>query len=468
MGDRQLYFAYGSHMLDRQIRKLARSRRFVGIARLPDHRLIFTRKSKLEGGFASLERELTPGLSVFGALYEVNSRSWKDIDRDEGESYSRLPVMVDFKGEWVRCETYFVRNGSEEILPQPSYMESICRAAQERGLPSPYIAFLTYLKSFLEIARREDSLLLTPTQDRSKSRGMPLVRLNKRYARERHIKRYCAIRVAGYDDENSNSGNGLTRASRYALAKVVTSESVLYATCQADQSLRNCIGVSGLRCFGHRVSVTRVVSGGRVRGRLPSRSLALIQPRALILQLHSLSKADTEKNYCVLHPTLIKTLGLLEGDYVRVYAVPPVIKGEAVLAAKTLRFRSATLRVFAGIGTSVERSPGKVADYPQPTEIYIDKDGRRALGLEREGEETPSKEWVDTPILVRPALWRAFSGRSIFNGITVFLGIDAFSFVLGHFFPRLQGRDAAIAAIVAALAVTGWLSVLDLRGRLRY
>ena len=451
------------------MRQLARGRRFIGVVRLADRRLIFTRKPNFAGGYASLDRKPTPGLSVFGVLYELDDRCWAGIDRDEGESYERLPVRVEFKGHWVDCETYFVRNETEEILPQPAYIKSICIAAQERRLPAAYIEFLAYLKSALEADRHDDSLLLAPTQDRSKSQGMPLVRLSKRYAEAKRIGRYCTIQLVRYDSQHASTRNSVQEASRYALAKVVTSENVREDTCEADQSLRNCIGIPGLRCFGHHVSVTRAVPVARFKDRLPSYSLTLIQPRALVLRLHSLSKADTEKNYCVLHPTLIKTLGLLEGEYVRVYAVSRVVKEEtAAPAPATPHFKATTLRVFAGIGTAVERSPGVVVDYPQATEIYIDKDGRRALGLEIEDEETPSEEWVDTPILVRPALWHAFSSRSIFNGITVFLGIDAFSFALDHFFPHLQGRWFAVAAIVAALVVTGWLSVLDLRGRLRY
>lgn len=463
MGDRSRYFAYGIHLPGRRISNLAPGRPAKPVARLPDHRLIFTRRPNCDGGLASLEP--APGMSVYGLLYEVNDRCWAHFDRRWGESYERRPATVEIQGDLVSCYAYFAKDrAAEKLPPRPAYMKSMCEAAYKGGLPPHYIDFLTDIKSASQAgagtrggAGAEAALLLAPTQDRRKSQGMPLVRLNRDEAKRKGIKRYCAIQLIRHADAGSGTGNEAADSRGYAIARVqhCKPEDVPCGTCQADQSLRNCLGIPGLYCHGERVSAAPV------GGQLPSRSL--IQPRALVLPLHSLSKHDTEKNYCVLHLELIKALGLAEGEYVRVYAVPVAGKsGSADHTPEKLRVKAATLRVFAGIGPYVERAGVKV-DYPQSSEIYIDQDGRQALGL-----DTPAKEWLNTPILVRPALRQAFLSRSIFYGITVFLGIDAISFLLDHIFPRLDEWLLAVVSLIVALVATGILSLLDLRGRLRY
>jgi hypothetical protein len=168
-------------MLDRQIRKLARSRRFVGIARLPDHRLIFTRKPRWTGSLATRAR--AGSWTISPGMYEDNSRSWKDIDQD-GELCARLPVMVDFKGEWVQCEAYFVRNGGGDL---PRSIAGICRAAQER--PCRHLTLRSSIPKVIPQDRRREDSLCSPRPRTGANPRHAMVGLNRRYARERRIKR---------------------------------------------------------------------------------------------------------------------------------------------------------------------------------------------------------------------------------------------------------------------------------------
>jgi len=445
-------------MRRKQIRKLAWSNKVIGIARLRDYMLVFTRSPESGRVMAGVKK--AKGLSVYGVLYDIDRHAWARIDKKEGAPKARVrrPAKVELvSGGEVQCEVYVVENSQvEEASPDRSYMESICRAAQDLHLPPRYGDFLSYLKS----AHREDGrLLLVPTEDRNKSKGMPLVRLYRSDAKERHIGRFCAVQMVGHAARNSGDGNVDEKESWYALGKVEIAKEkadVAAGTCQADQSLRNALGVSGHQCFGHQVSVVRV-SGRLSGGRLPSRS-PLIQPRALVLRLQAESRHDAEKNYCVLHPELIKTLGLTEGDYARVYAVTPGDKKGGRVKSKAI-----TLRVFDGIGTSIEPLTGTV-EYPRPGEIYLDADARQALGFQKEAFGVGE---LGAPILVRPSLWHAFSSRSLINGITAFVGIDAISFLLDHLL-TLHGRTVAILSVVVALLITGLLSLIDLRGRLRY
>ena len=68
-----LYFAYGSNMDWDQMRTRCPSAAFVGIARLPDHRLAFTRFSKTRKcGVADVVP--AKGQSVWGAVFSIDER----------------------------------------------------------------------------------------------------------------------------------------------------------------------------------------------------------------------------------------------------------------------------------------------------------------------------------------------------------------------------------------------------------
>ncbi len=78
-----LYFAYGSNMDWAQMRERCPSARFVGVARLPDHRLAFTRESVHWGsGVADALRE--SGRKLWGVVYEITDSDVGRLDRSEG------------------------------------------------------------------------------------------------------------------------------------------------------------------------------------------------------------------------------------------------------------------------------------------------------------------------------------------------------------------------------------------------
>jgi hypothetical protein len=122
--------------------------------------------------------------------------------------------------------------------------------------------------------------------------------------------------------------------------------------------------------------------------------------------------------------------------------------------------KALSIRVFSGSASEVTRESGK-APYPSRSEFYLDKDGRLQLGL-------PESDWQGTPILIRPALWRALSSRAIFYGLTALLGIGAIFQLLQSFAPRWDSYLAAGVALAASAAVTIGVSIVDLRSRFHY
>jgi gamma-glutamylcyclotransferase (GGCT)/AIG2-like uncharacterized protein YtfP len=428
------YFAYGSNMSPDVIRKIAPSARVLGVGRVDDRRLAFTRRSTVwHAGVADIPEY--PGFSVHGILYAIHPDELKAVDRKEGapSSYEHTGVTVTTDHGPVKAMTYtVVKREPEEIPPHADYLQQIIDGAGQRELPQPYLDFLTYLQEQFAAGVREDGLLLAPTVDRRASAGEPLIRLNPSDGSHLRHGRFGSL-----------LGNG-----RKALGRVELTDSVPPGICQADQALRASIGVDGLPCFGYRVKVLPCV------GTLPQRSP--IQPRALTLPAYFMSRNDVEKNYCVLHADRIKVLGLQDGDFARLYAAAtPADNADPVAEVKAI-----TIRVFSGSATEIARA-GAQTPYPDRSDVYLDQDARRQLGF-------PDRGWERTPVLIRPALWRALAARTLFYGLTVLLGIGAVFQILQAFAPRWGSHVDALVALILSLIITIGLSVVDLRSRFRY
>jgi gamma-glutamylcyclotransferase (GGCT)/AIG2-like uncharacterized protein YtfP len=428
------YFAYGSNMSKQVITSIAPGAEPLGTGRLADHRLAFTRRSiKWSAGAGNIEE--CPGLWVYGVLYSIPADELPELDRKEGvpKAYKRTDIDVRTDHGLISAMTYSViKPELEEIRPHPDYFRQILDGAHERKLPEPYLEFLEYAGERFSDGTRNKGLLLTPTEDRQFSAGEPLIRVNPS---DSGNLRHGTFGVLIGDD-------------RKALGKVEVTNLVPAGTCQADQALRACIGVGGPFCFGHRVTVLPCA------GDLPHRTF--IQPRALTLPSHYISRNDGEKNYCVLHPDRIKVLGLQEGEFARLFAVAhPSEKDDDAVDVTAL-----TIRIFSGSATEVERS-SKKSPYPDRSEVYLDKDARQQLGF-------PELDWELTPVLIRPALWRALAARALFYGLTVLLGIGAVFQVLQAFEPHWNSYVDAGVALAISAAITIALSIVDLRSRFRY
>jgi gamma-glutamylcyclotransferase len=427
------YFAYGSNMSPAVLTDIAPSAQVIGIGRLDDYRLAFTRRStRWNAGVADVAECQT--FTLYGVLYAIRTDELEKLDRKEGvpKAYQRAGIDVMVDGVLTHAMTYVVvKPQSNEIQPHPDYLKQIIDGARERKLPSPYLDFLSYLEEQFTAGTRDEGLLLAPTADRRFSAGEPLIRLNPADSTMMQHGRYGV----------------LIRDGKQALGKIDVADSVSAGTCQADQALRACIEVGGQFCFGHRVKVLPCF------GEVPRRTV--IQPRGLTLPTYAISRNDAEKNYCVLHADRIKVLGLQEGEFARVFAT----KASSNVAT-SVEVKAITVRVFSGSASEVTRFAKKIP-YPDRSEVYLDRDARQELGF-------PERGWVRTPVLIMPALSRALASRALFYGLTVLLGIGALFQVLQAFAPHWPPYVDAVVALALSFAITIVLSFIDLRSRFRY
>lgn len=151
-----LYFAYGSNMSLRQMRKRCPAAQRVGIGMLANHVLAFTRFA--QGRRCGVADVLPhPSQDVWGVLFEVNSTDLRSLDASEGfhgagleNAYDRSEITVLREGDPaqpVRAELYVVQEKSAESLrPNQDYQALLVEGATENGLPESYCTMLRQLE----------------------------------------------------------------------------------------------------------------------------------------------------------------------------------------------------------------------------------------------------------------------------------------------------------------------------------
>lgn len=153
-----LYFAYGSNMDYREMRARCPSAAFVAVAKLPDHRLEFTRYSDTyDCGVAdAVPRH---GDSVWGVVYDIAEMEWGRLDRSEGYQ----PGRPAGENHYVREQRHVLREGhpQEPLLvslylanrephtrmPNSSYRGLLLAGARFWHLPEEYVKELEAIET---------------------------------------------------------------------------------------------------------------------------------------------------------------------------------------------------------------------------------------------------------------------------------------------------------------------------------
>ncbi len=147
-----LYFAYGSNMDPIQMRRRCSSARFVAIAKLPDHRLAFSRRSmRRRSGVADVVP--SAGAAVWGIVSRLMSaRDIAVLDAAEGfkparrraQGYIREIRLVELggAGKPSPVNIYLAQRQKSPPLPTAAYIAHMTRGAVHWGLPAAYHAML--------------------------------------------------------------------------------------------------------------------------------------------------------------------------------------------------------------------------------------------------------------------------------------------------------------------------------------
>ncbi len=157
-----LYFAYGSNMDSRQMRRRCPSSRFLCRALLPGHRVDFPRRSpRRRCGVAGIVPD--PSRGVWGVVYRIAAaRDIATLDRAEGFKWGRKrangytrgwrTVYADGKSDRpLAVETYIAVPSRFVPPPNEAYIDHMLRGASHWKLPPAYTSWLRSLRD--EITR---------------------------------------------------------------------------------------------------------------------------------------------------------------------------------------------------------------------------------------------------------------------------------------------------------------------------
>ena len=144
----QLYFAFGSNMLERELVAHTPGARSLGEAVLRGYRVAFTRWSERRGGGGADIVE-DPNGEAWGVLYEVPDDELPALDAKEGvpTAYRRTTVCVeDAAGVARYVMAYEVVKQPGSYAPAAGYLDIVIEGAREHGLPAWYVERLAALR----------------------------------------------------------------------------------------------------------------------------------------------------------------------------------------------------------------------------------------------------------------------------------------------------------------------------------
>jgi gamma-glutamylcyclotransferase (GGCT)/AIG2-like uncharacterized protein YtfP len=152
-----LYFAYGSNMDPGQMRRRCPSARFVAVAKLPDHRLAFTRYAK-ERACGTCDGVPEAGKDIWGVVFDVGEKDLEHLDACEDYWPKRLLSESSYvreqrevwrggdQNEPLLVWLYFANRQADPPLPNAAYKRQMVEGARFWGLPEEYQAELARIE----------------------------------------------------------------------------------------------------------------------------------------------------------------------------------------------------------------------------------------------------------------------------------------------------------------------------------
>jgi len=146
------YFAFGSNLFAERLCQgscpsVSYPKSFVSIGEAKNWEITFgdTGGSLWKGASATIKKR--DNSSVFGAIWRIQKRELKTLDRQEGVNrgvYKRVKspediLITDNTGAHVDCYTYIMNEKAKSSKPSPQYKHVIVSGAKEISLPKEYI-----------------------------------------------------------------------------------------------------------------------------------------------------------------------------------------------------------------------------------------------------------------------------------------------------------------------------------------
>ncbi|GJL64031.1 MAG: gamma-glutamylcyclotransferase [Nitrospirales bacterium] len=144
------YFAYGSNMSLRRLQHRLPSASVVCVACLPEHKLMFHKKSQDGSAKCDAMHSGNSNDVVFGVVYEIHELEKETLDtiEERGHGYEAKMVKV-YRSQETQLEamTYYALTIDATLGPYHWYKEHVLRGAREHHLPPAYIHSLEFVMS---------------------------------------------------------------------------------------------------------------------------------------------------------------------------------------------------------------------------------------------------------------------------------------------------------------------------------
>jgi len=126
-----LYFAFGSNLNRKQIKRRCKNSRFISRHILKNYQLVFRSKY----GAADIQRK--KGSSVLGAIYDINKADEKKLDAYE--EFPKVYVKKYFKILGKKVMFYYMSNKTKQTEPSRRYLNSIIQGYRDCGYKDSHI-----------------------------------------------------------------------------------------------------------------------------------------------------------------------------------------------------------------------------------------------------------------------------------------------------------------------------------------
>tara|TARA_B100000700_G_C14940858_1_gene806688 strand:- start:131 stop:556 length:426 start_codon:yes stop_codon:yes gene_type:complete len=129
-----LYFAFGSNLYQKQMKKRCRDSKYIGCHSLKGYKLVF-RHFYYGGGVADVERKKNS--NVLGAIYKISKRDEKKLDIYE--DFPNTYIKRYFKILGKKVMFYYMPKKTKHIAPSKRYLNLIIQGYKDCGYRNNYI-----------------------------------------------------------------------------------------------------------------------------------------------------------------------------------------------------------------------------------------------------------------------------------------------------------------------------------------
>ncbi len=129
-----LYFAFGSNLNRKQMKRRCKDSKYIGCYSLKNYKLVF-RNYFLGGGVADIQKDKNS--TVLGAIYKISKKDEKELD--VYEDYPKTYIKKYFKILGKKVMFYYMPKKTMHVPPSKRYLNLIIQGYKDCGYKNNYI-----------------------------------------------------------------------------------------------------------------------------------------------------------------------------------------------------------------------------------------------------------------------------------------------------------------------------------------